>query len=63
VEVAGKDIETVVDALIKNARKSPQELYKSLTSDRAKQMAARKRFTIATDTQVYFWDPQSPWQR
>jgi len=63
VKVRKKDTETVVDALIKNARKLPQELYKSLTWDRGKEMAAHKRFTMATDIQVFFCDPQSPWQR
>jgi len=63
VKVGRKDTKTVVDALIKNARKLPQELYKSLTWDRGKEMAAHKRFTMATDIQVYFCDPQSPWQR
>ena len=63
VKVGGKDTETVVKALIKNARKLPQELYKSLTWDRGKEMAAHKRFTMATDIQVFFCDPQSPWQR
>jgi IS30 family transposase len=63
VKVSGKDTQTVVDALIKNARKLPQELYKSLTWDRGKEMAAHKRFTMATDIQVFFCDPQSPWQR
>src|SRR6187401_3360210 len=63
VKLAAKDTETVVDALIKNARKLPQELYKSLTWDRGKEMAAHKRFTLATDIQVYFCDPQNPWQR
>jgi IS30 family transposase len=62
-KVANKDTETVVDALIKNARKLPQELYKSLTWDRGKEMADHKRFTLATDIQVYFCDPRSPWQR
>ena len=48
--------------MIKNARKLPEELYKSLTWDRGKEMAEHKRFTLATDIQVYFRDPQNPWQ-
>lgn len=63
VKVAGKDTETVVNALIGNARKLPQELYKSLTWDRGKEMAEHKRFTLATDIKVYFCDPHNPWQR
>jgi IS30 family transposase len=63
VKVAGKDTETVINALIENARKLPQELYKSLTWDRGKEMAEHKRFTLATDIKVYFCDPQNPWQR
>ena len=63
VKLDGKDSPTVVNALIKNARKLPQELYKSLTWDRGTEMHGHKRFTMATDIQVYFCDPQSPWQR
>lgn len=63
VKVAGKDTATVIDALIENAQKLPQELYRSLTWDRGKEMAAHKRFTMATNIQVYFCDPKSPWQR
>jgi len=63
VKVAGKDTETVVNALIKHAQKLPQQLYQSLTWDRGKEMAAHKRFTLATNVQVYFCDPQHPWQR
>lgn len=63
VKVAGKDTETVINALIKNARKLPQELYRSLTWDRGKEMADHKRFTLATAIKVYFCDPQNPWQR
>jgi IS30 family transposase len=63
VKVARKDTETVINALIKNTSKLPQELYKSLTWDRGSEMADHKRFTLATDIQVYFCDPQNPWQR
>jgi len=63
VRVAKKDTGTVINALIKNARKLPQELYQSLTWDRGKEMADHKRFTLATDIKVYFCDPQNPWQR
>ena len=63
VKVAGKDTETVINALIKNARKLPQELYKTLTWDRGKELADHRRFTLATDIAVYFCDPRSPWQR
>lgn len=63
VKVTGKDTETVVDALIKQARKLPRELYKSLTWDRGKEMADHQRFSLATDIRVYFCDPQQPWQR
>ena len=63
VRVKGKDTETVVSALIKHAHKLPTELYKSLTWDRGKEMADHQRFTLATNVDVYFCDPQSPWQR
>jgi IS30 family transposase len=63
VKVSSKDTETVINSLIKHARKLPQELYKSLTWDRGTEMADHKRFTVATDIKVYFCDPQHPWQR
>ncbi|EOT3308809.1 IS30 family transposase, partial [Escherichia coli] len=54
---------TVISALIKQARELPAELYKTLTWDRGAEMTSHTRFTVATDIQVYFCDPQSPWQR
>ena len=63
VRVPNKDTKTVINALIKQAHKLPRELYKSLTWDRGKEMADHQRFTLATDIQVYFCDPQQPWQR
>ena len=62
-KVANKDTQTVVSALIRQAKKLPGELYKSLTWDRGKELADHRRFTLATDIDVYFCDPQSPWQR
>ena len=62
-KIKARDTETVINALIKHAHKLPTELYKSLTWDRGKEMADHQRFTLATDIQVYFCDPRSPWQR
>ena len=62
-KVSGKDTEAVINALIKQAKKLPNELYKSLTWDRGSEMADHQRFTLDTDIQVYFCDPSSPWQR
>ncbi len=59
-KVPGRDTQTVVNALIRQARKLPDELYKSLTWDRGKELADHKRFTMETDIDVYFCDPQSP---
>ena len=54
---------TVIAALIKQAQQLPAELYKTLTWDRGVEMTNHAVFTVATDIQVYFCDPQSPWQR
>ena len=62
-KIPSRDTQTVITALIKQARKLPDELYKSLTWDRGKELADHKRFTMETDIAVYFCDPQSPWQR
>lgn len=62
-KVANKETATVVSALIRQAHKLPRELYRSLTWDRGKELADHRRFTLATDVDVYFCDPQSPWQR
>ncbi len=63
VKVANKETQTVVSALIKQAKKLPNELYKSLTWDRGKELSDHRRFSLATNIDVYFCDPRSPWQR
>lgn len=63
LKVPNKETKSVVSALIKQSRKLPHELYKSLTWDRGKELADHKRFTMATDIDVFFCDPHSPWQR
>jgi len=63
VKVPGKDSASVVSALAKHVLQLPEELRRSLTWDRGHEMAEHKKFTLATDVQVYFCDPQSPWQR
>jgi IS30 family transposase len=63
VEVSGKDTPTAVAALSHHVRQLPATLRRSLTWDRGLEMARHKSFTMATEVQVYFCDPQSPWQR
>ena len=62
-KVANKDTKSVVAALIKQSKRLPKELYKSLTWDRGKELADHPRLTMATDVEVYFCDPHAPWQR
>jgi IS30 family transposase len=63
VRLPSKDTQTVVRALARRIRRLPLGLMKSLTWDRGTELAAHRAFTIATNVQVYFCDPQSPWQR
>lgn len=63
VHVAGKDTASVVNALVRQVQQLPSGLMASLTWDRGMELAHHRRFTIATDVNVYFCDPQSPWQR
>jgi IS30 family transposase len=62
-KIPNRTIQTVVNALVKQARKLPDELYKSLTWDNGNELADHQRFTLETDIAVYFCDPHSPWQR
>ena len=63
VKVENKSTGAVVPALIKQVKKLPNHLMKSLTWDRGLELAAHRKFTVATNVDVYFCDPSSPWQR
>ena len=63
VRLRARDAASVAEALVRRVRHLPEGLMRSLTWDRGLEMAAHKRFSIATDVQVYFCDPRSPWQR
>lgn len=63
VKLAGKDTQSVVNALIHQVRKLPDGVMESLTWDRGSELAQHKKFTVATNVAMYFCDPRSPWQR
>jgi len=58
-KVGNKDSHSVIQALIKQSRKLPKELYRSLTWDRGSEIAGHKKFTLATDIDVYLCEPHS----
>jgi len=59
----GRDAPSVTKALVKQVSKLPSHLRRSLTWDRGLELAEHAKFTVATGVEVYFCDPQSPWQR
>ena len=63
VQIDGKDKRTVVDALIRQMTQLPEIVQRKLTWDRGSELADNDRFSVATDIDVFFCDPKSPWQR
>jgi IS30 family transposase len=59
----GHSGEAVRDALVKSISSLPKQLRRSLTWDQGKEMLQHAQFTIDSGVQVYFCDPNSPWQR
>jgi IS30 family transposase len=59
----GRTAEHVRAALAERILTLPEQLRRTLTWDRGKEMAEHVRFTIDTGVQVYFCEPRSPWQR
>ena len=62
-KVANKDAQTVVSALIKQAKKRAERAVNRYRATWAKELADHRQFTLTTNIDVYFCDPQSPWQR
>ena len=58
-----RDAQVMAMALTKVVKTLPSELAKSLTWDQGIEMAKHARVTLATDMDIYFCDPHSPWQR
>ena len=63
LKLKGKDAQSVNDALIHKFNSLPEKLKQTLTWDRGMELAKHIELTEKTGIPVYFYDPQSPWQR
>ncbi len=63
VPLKKKDAQSVRKAFAKTIKRLPKEVFKSITHDRGSEMSQHELFTKETKVQIYFADPQSPWQR
>jgi len=61
--LSGHGAEAVRDAIAGTITTLPEQLRRSLTWDQGTEMAQHAQLRIDTGVQVYFCDPQSPWQR
>ena len=61
--LTGHGAAAVRDAITRTITTLPGELRRSLTWDQGAEMAQHARLKVDTGVQVYFCDPQSPWQR
>lgn len=63
VPLQNRTAETVRKAFAKEVKKLPAQMRLSMTYDQGREMAEHKLFTKATQMQVYFAHPASPWER
>lgn len=61
--MAGRGAEAVRDAIAATIATLPEQLRRTLTWDRGKELAQHARLTVDTGMRIFFADPHSPWQR
>jgi IS30 family transposase len=59
----GQSAEEVEKAMVAATKRLPETLWKSLTWDQGWEMRNHEKISVATDLEIYFCDPASPWQR
>lgn len=63
IKTDSKSATDVGKALTEHVRRLPEGMMRTLTWDQGREMAGHARFSVATNVQVYFCNPSSPWQR
>src|SRR3546814_16704615 len=61
--ISAHGADAVQDAMVEAMSRLPQQLRRTLTWDQGKEMSNHVQITAATDLDIYFCDPHSPWQR
>ena len=59
----GRGADAVAEQMTQAMGSLPAQLRRSLTWDQGSEMAGHKQIALATDLEIYFCDPHSPWQR
>jgi IS30 family transposase len=63
LHLKGQSAEEVEKAMVAATKRLPETLWKSLTWDQGREMMNHANISVATNLEIYFCDPASPWQR